>query len=567
MKTRNQDGNISLTLAIGVIGVIAATTQFRSVMNTTREADRHRLRTEMEAQALSSLSLYKGLLSSNSAANGFGLYPEPYLVPNPKLTQFASKIPDNTKFLAQNQTVTVAQPHSRILDNAKLTSIMTGTARAIDFCKGTQCARHEIKLLGFNRDLGSANPTRITSADVEISTLVRDEKTGADVKKKILAQVPIEAPRVTSAVLRLSEVEITSGSESQVASADAGDRQKSVTVDVPDLSAELIVGGVAVSGEIYISELDETYSSDDPSNPGIFPKHGAISITNPGARLVKTPVFTVENGKSYTIIGRIEGVDEAAPPPELRLILDVELPPPPDPSICKSKCANTSVWYDGPFKGENGSYATMIPGKWSCMQHNSLPNPIGAPIYSFDPANGCQQEGPVGFRDSKKGCFVAGTRIRMGDGSHKQIEDILPGDQVWNPILQRAFRVKRVTAGPESDSLLRLNFGKNRELIVTPDHPFLDRFGGVVQARELAEILTAEGVRTAVSQEIIKNPDRTVFNLEIEAPTGNTLAHFLEANGMTAGDLWLQNKLKQANYATAFDEAAREKLNLSAVLQ
>ncbi|MDQ3235328.1 MAG: hypothetical protein M3Q07_26250, partial [Pseudobdellovibrionaceae bacterium] len=265
---------------------------------------------------------------------------------------------------------------------------------------------------------------------------------------------------------------------------------------------------------------------------------------------------TVENGKSYTVVGQIQGVDESIPAPVLKLVIEAALPQPPDASMCASKCSNTSIWYDGPYKGgANGSYSSMVPGKWSCMKHEGKPDPIGAPIFSFDPANNCEQEGPVGFRDKAKGCFAADTLIRMGDGRLQKIQDIMPGDRIWNPLLQKAFRVKQVKAGPETQELLRLSFAGRRHMIVTPDHPFLDQWGTVVQAKDLASMLTPEGMHSVVSAEVLTSGSPVpVFNLEIDAPADNPRAHFLEANGAVAGDLFLQNSLKGQHALTLFDE-------------
>ncbi len=556
---RQESGNITLAVVLGIAGTIGALYQFKSVSHSIREVERQRVSSEGESQVLSNLNRYRGLLGSNGL-NAFAIYPEPYLKADTQLAQFGTHLAFQSSFNIGTQTVQLTQAESRQITEPQLTRIMTGAMKPNDLCQDANCAKSKIKLISFNRDTSGTVPERILSANVEVKTEVIDPRTKKPVEKTMIAQVPMEAPQVSTAILRLSEAPKGVAGK-QLAAVNLSSKSQTVKVGSPELSAELIVGGVAVSAEISILEQNKTYSSDDKDQWGLdeegFPKHGAVSIRNQGSRLVHTPVFTVEHGIQYTIVGRIISVDSSASNPELRLILDVALPPPPDPATCKKECADKARWYDGPYKGSTpGSYATMVPGKYSCMYNDGIPG--GDPVYSFDPAKNCEKEGPIGFRTPETGCFVGNTPIRMADGRYRPISEIVVGDMLWNPILKRGFAVKKVIVGPETGQLLRISYAGRRELLVTPDHPFLDRFGSVVEARNLSSIVTNEGLNSPLSLEWDLNTEaQAVFNLEMDAPSSDRDAHFIDANGTIAGDHSLQSQIKSRNVEAFTPDAER----------
>lgn len=151
----------------------------------------------------------------------------------------------------------------------------------------------------------------------------------------------------------------------------------------------------------------------------------------------------------------------------------------------------------------------------------------------------------VGFR-SDIGCFAPDTLIRMADGSQKPIHKIYVGDLVWNPITEKAYRVRNLTAGPEKIPMYRVVAGNN-SLLVTKTHPFMTT-SGVKQAAELVDgdRLVLPGKEALVSAvEVYENQEQmNVWNLELDSDSDAAEHHMVLADGIPAGDLFLQTELE-----------------------
>lgn len=70
-------------------------------------------------------------------------------------------------------------------------------------------------------------------------------------------------------------------------------------------------------------------------------------------------------------------------------------------------------------------------------------------------------------------CFVAGTKVTMGDGSEKNIENVVIGDEVlsFNGIETESKKVIGVKT-PIHDDLVKYTFANQSEVVCTFDHPF-----------------------------------------------------------------------------------------------
>lgn len=70
-------------------------------------------------------------------------------------------------------------------------------------------------------------------------------------------------------------------------------------------------------------------------------------------------------------------------------------------------------------------------------------------------------------------CFVAGTKVTMADGSEKNIEDVVIGDEVlsFNGIETESKKVIGVKT-PIHDDLVKYTFANQSEVVCTFDHPF-----------------------------------------------------------------------------------------------
>jgi intein/homing endonuclease len=139
----------------------------------------------------------------------------------------------------------------------------------------------------------------------------------------------------------------------------------------------------------------------------------------------------------------------------------------------------------------------------------------------------------------------------MADGSQKPIQDIRPGDFVWNPRTRAPQAVARVIAGPEEKPLYEVGV-VGSELLVTEDHPFLTPFG-LIQARDLKigmHLLIGEQETRVVKvqEKPVTDSAPIVWNLEL-AVSEREDDHFVWAAGIMTGDLYLQNSLKREKKA------------------
>jgi intein/homing endonuclease len=72
-------------------------------------------------------------------------------------------------------------------------------------------------------------------------------------------------------------------------------------------------------------------------------------------------------------------------------------------------------------------------------------------------------------------CFVEGTKVTMGDGTQKNIEDVIEGDEVLSfneSTLQN--EVKKVIGlkAPIHNDMVKYVFANQTEIVCTFDHPF-----------------------------------------------------------------------------------------------
>lgn len=550
-----QAGNATLALLIGIVGAFAAKSHWTSLSQKNQEAGLRRQNIETDNQSLTALNIYKGLLSSNGE-NGFAIYPEPYLSLNPQLVQQKSKLAKQYSFQSSNATVEIELPVPRSFEASDLQKLMTQQFNLDSICGKNSCTKSSVRLLRYNRDLENAFPERIVSADVEVKTPVYDEQSKQLTTRTYIAQVPIESPKVTFATLKVTEKRPNKTALTHVA--DSKTPSKKVKVENPELEAELIVAGVALRGSIslFTNGIQESIQASDPpckSGQICFPKHSANTIKNTnGVTITKLSNIKVKNGNNYKIMASIESLSEEQGEIELELQLNVNIPPPPnppDPWICEYKCKDYTKWYYGEFINTKGAYWNMIPGKFSCM-YNSTGNwstKAAHPVYSFDPANNCKMEGPVGHRNSKTGCFTGDTLIQMADGSQQKISELKAGDLVWNPVARRSFPIRNIVVGKEEGEIINIHMPDGNIIKATGDHPFIGSDGRLVPANRLTVLINKEHRQIpVVTSPELNHSGVTVWNIELDASSRHS-EHFIVANGAIAGDLYLQKYLNESD--------------------
>ncbi len=148
------------------------------------------------------------------------------------------------------------------------------------------------------------------------------------------------------------------------------------------------------------------------------------------------------------------------------------------------------------------------------------------------------------------GCFAEDTLITMADSSQMPISELKEGDYVWNPQSGRPQAVARITAGPEKVAMLGLKI-KDENLKVTVTHPFLTA-RGLLAARDLVvgDVILRAGEQLKVEGIDSLEPDPAnypiVWNIALVGDEQEMNDHFILANGIMAGDLFLQESLQKS---------------------
>ena len=127
-------------------------------------------------------------------------------------------------------------------------------------------------------------------------------------------------------------------------------------------------------------------------------------------------------------------------------------------------------------------------------------------------------------------CFVSGTKILMGDGTEKPIEEVVPGD-----IVQTKGGLVTVTELMDKvvDELVEVN-GK---ITCTPDHKFLTTEEGYVEAKNLTKglhtLITINGEEKVESIEKM-NRETQVYGIETDRDHSYTANGYIVHNCLTS---------------------------------
>ncbi len=95
-------------------------------------------------------------------------------------------------------------------------------------------------------------------------------------------------------------------------------------------------------------------------------------------------------------------------------------------------------------------------------------------------------------------CLIAGTRIRMADGSDRPIEKIKPGDEVWSCFGTGDFRpaqVVRVAKRSRTGRGVEIKTGSGRKLVSTPEHTHFAGYRlGLASQHHFVYLMRKEGI-------------------------------------------------------------------------
>lgn len=169
-----------------------------------------------------------------------------------------------------------------------------------------------------------------------------------------------------------------------------------------------------------------------------------------------------------------------------------------------------------------------------------------------------------------KSCFPPETKIQMGNGTTKQIEDVRTGDKVWNPVKGREMTVGRMLRGPEKIPLVEIRYGTT-VVHVTQKHPM------VVEKANLETAFVRTSLRIQENQitsndfsvkraDSVSTQDRVlgadgkfhrvesvkllpvvegqiVYNFEVVTESNDVSERMIAADGMVTGDVVVQADL------------------------
>lgn len=217
------------------------------------------------------------------------------------------------------------------------------------------------------------------------------------------------------------------------------------------------------------------------------------------------------------------------------------------PELLSASGADTSFNYTI-FQRKDGSQKTLAwdpnAAGWYAVNYRATIKGIDAESCTISAAATSAPE-----LRTMRGCFAPDTLITMADGTKKQIQEIKLNDRVKNPLTGLSAIVIRVSKGPEADKgMLEVGFKDGSKVLVTSKHPFMTR-QGLKQADELTdadEIIVRSGAFRKVDHLVRRpvNGNQTVVNIAVTGKTFEAADHMIEADGVIAGDLFLQEKLE-----------------------
>lgn len=156
----------------------------------------------------------------------------------------------------------------------------------------------------------------------------------------------------------------------------------------------------------------------------------------------------------------------------------------------------------------------------------------------------------------QQGCFSSGTRVRLADGSEREVDEfIAQPDEIVRTPGGTARRVTTTTSGIEPVPMIRIRTAKGHDLLVTRTHPIVTT-NGARMAHELkrgVRVLTEDGDAEVTSVAAERFTGK-VYNLRVDAPEDAPLEQSaVYANGILSGDIRGQIMLEQAATARLAD--------------
>lgn len=139
------------------------------------------------------------------------------------------------------------------------------------------------------------------------------------------------------------------------------------------------------------------------------------------------------------------------------------------------------------------------------------------------------------------GCLAAGTKVRMFDGTEKNIEEIKVQEKIISNQKGIGLTVENTIIGTEDKPMMRIFDDKGHSLLLTDGHPVITD-SGVLLAKQLKvgdNVITEDGIGK-LTEILTEFYDGQIWNLHVGVPedgielTDQNRTHF--ANGILVGD-------------------------------
>lgn len=246
------------------------------------------------------------------------------------------------------------------------------------------------------------------------------------------------------------------------------------------------------------------------------------------------------------IAGLVAAVSiHAAPKKSEEQEVDITVNDPPPPTQCSLSCSPGNLRSSGGrwsvSWASNGDSVNLV-GSGPGFSENSEREPNGSTVYNIPNLGGGQHYSLTAYCSNDGGsisatchtilsCFLAGTKILLGDGTYKNIEDIKVGDSVMSyDTAKGQFVGSQVvkTIKTQSDKYYVVNDG----LKITPTHTLLvnGEWKASQQMKVGDTLFNADGEPTQITsiKEIVQNVD--VYNLFTDEPNDFFAENYLVHN-------------------------------------
>lgn len=186
--------------------------------------------------------------------------------------------------------------------------------------------------------------------------------------------------------------------------------------------------------------------------------------------------------------------------------------------------------------GQSGGAKTSDGGSWGYTRYL-----ISGSLLSHH-SNGCWTCAALRIY----GCFVPEAKILMSDGTLKEIDSIASGDMVKNPVTGKSMKIKSLIESYEEDPIISILTDSNT-IKVTSGHPILTKSGVLLASKLKLGDLVAIGsdkYESVVKMTLLEEEKQRVVNFRLDTDSILPEDHYVLADGIVAGDLYLQEYLE-----------------------